>query len=326
MGESSGLEYPPLDPAVRGALRCPACRGRLEDGEASLRCVDGCGVAYPNPAGGRPDLRLRGVVERRVTRRLGDGPAAVDGRWLQPLRAKREPAVDFSGQAVPRHLTAAMLSHFPRGGRGDAAGAADARRAGVGGDLALDLGCGRAIHRSVIERAGWGYAGLDYREEGAPLLGDGHALPFGDATFGFVLSAAVLEHVRDPRLVVEEAARVMRPGATLMGTVAFLEPWHDHSYFHHSHLAVIELLSGAGLEVRRVAPSAGWSVLRAQAKALFPQLPRRMAESLMLPMQGLHRLGHWPLGVLGKRSELRRRLETAGSLVFIAVKPEGGGR
>ena len=315
--------YPPLDQTLRAALRCPACRGALADMPAGLHCVGDCGAVYDSPAGGRPDLRLTRPIQRTVTRRLGTPPPRIEDDWLEALKPHPRPAVDFADQAVPRHLTAEMLSHFPHGdeqaGRATDDGDAWGGRGGQG--LGLDLGCGRAIHRGVMEAAGWQYAGLDYREAGAPLLGDAHALPFGDAAFGFVLCVAVLEHVRDPRTVVQEAARVMRPGATLIGTVAFLEPWHDHSYFHHSHLAVIELLDDAGLVVRKATPSPGWPVLRAQAKALFPQLPRSVAETAMLPLQGLHRLGHWPLSKLGKRSERRRQLETAGAITFIADKP-----
>jgi methionine biosynthesis protein MetW len=44
-------------------------------------------------------------------------------------------------------------------------------------------------------------------------------LPFADASFDVVVLAELLEHCREPQLVVDEAARVLRPGGTLAGSV-----------------------------------------------------------------------------------------------------------
>jgi SAM-dependent methyltransferase len=45
------------------------------------------------------------------------------------------------------------------------------------------------------------------------------ALPFGDATFDVVVAGELLEHLRDPRRVVSEVLRVLRPGGTFVGSV-----------------------------------------------------------------------------------------------------------
>lgn len=59
------------------------------------------------------------------------------------------------------------------------------------------------------------------------VAGDAMALPFGAATFDGVYSVNMLEHVPSPRAVVNEAARVLRPGGVLLlitpnGGVAWL--------------------------------------------------------------------------------------------------------
>jgi SAM-dependent methyltransferase len=189
----------------------------------------------------------------------------------------------------------------------------------------LDLGCGRTLHRAVCQAAGFGYVGMDIRAPEAPLLGDAHALPFGDGSFEFVLSLAVLEHIRYPMVMAREAFRVLAPRGLMMGTVAFLEPFHSGSYYHHTHWGVYNTLHQAGFEIRHIGPGPKRSVLEAQATALFPRMPAAMARALVLPLQALHRLwwqlGHRVTGTAGA-SEQYRAFSTCGSFSFLAVKGE----
>lgn len=45
------------------------------------------------------------------------------------------------------------------------------------------------------------------------------ALPFEEGTFDVVVAGELLEHLRDPRRVVSEVSRVLRPGGTFVGSV-----------------------------------------------------------------------------------------------------------
>ena len=44
-------------------------------------------------------------------------------------------------------------------------------------------------------------------------------LPFEDESFDVVVAAELLEHLREPKRLVDEAARVLRPGGTIAGSV-----------------------------------------------------------------------------------------------------------
>src|SRR3546814_8619033 len=59
-------------------------------------------------------------------------------------------------------------------------------------------------------------------EKRPDVAADGALLPFPDQSFEAVICSEVLEHVPDPRLVLDEIARVLKPGGCLLLTVPFL--------------------------------------------------------------------------------------------------------
>ncbi len=58
------------------------------------------------------------------------------------------------------------------------------------------------------------------------LVGDAHHLPFRDNSVDALIYQAVLEHIRDPRCVIDEAVRVLKPGGYLYLEVPFLQGFH----------------------------------------------------------------------------------------------------
>lgn len=62
------------------------------------------------------------------------------------------------------------------------------------------------------------------------LVGDAHRLPFRDNSIDSLIYQAVLEHVHDPRRVIDEATRVLKPGGYLYLEVPFLQGFHADPY------------------------------------------------------------------------------------------------
>ena len=88
-------------------------------------------------------------------------------------------------------------------------------RYAIAGRDHLDIGCGDGyfLRRSPCATA----TGLDMRIGDAPVA-PGSPLPFADSSFDLVTLLAVIEHVTDPRFVVAEIARVLRPNGRLVLT------------------------------------------------------------------------------------------------------------
>jgi len=288
-------------------LTCSYCGNELEKINSGAECPN-CGLKYQYTHSSSLDLRLKKHKKYNLEFELGTPLLSDNGFQVKPLMTNIKSEVDFSNMSVPLHLTKEVLSYFPKSKSPDS--------------LMLDLGCGGAIHKGVCERAGFEWVGLDYASTKAPILGDAHSLPFKSDTFEFILSIAVLEHIRFPFVMMREAYRVLKPHGRFIGTVAFLEPFHGDSFYHHTHLGTFNSLQYGGFTVEKLAPSEKWSVLVAQASmVLFPKMPWFMAQSIVYPIQLLHKLW-WQAGnlVTPKSNKHIRIRNTTGAFTFIATK------
>ncbi|HEV2891469.1 MAG TPA: class I SAM-dependent methyltransferase [Frankiaceae bacterium] len=125
------------------------------------------------------------------------------------------------------------------------------------GDLLLDLGCGSAWLGGHFPR----YVGVDDHPEALAgsrarvVRGDVARLPLADATFDAVVCKDVLEHVADPRLVIREVRRVLRPGGRVYVSVPDAQRWVWEDYTHvrpYPRRALRRLLTDEGLTVERL--------------------------------------------------------------------------
>jgi SAM-dependent methyltransferase len=283
-----------MPPWFREHLACPDCQAPLGSEEAGTRC--GCGFVI---AAGRPaDLRPQRPVERTLPVRLGSH--AHEELAAVPVE---RPAITYSGPAAVRdssELFSAAAPWLKRGGR------------------LLDLGCGPRDQAAPAEHYGLAYAGVDFTSEQADLRADAHAIPFRDATFDAVLSYAVFEHLYHPHLAAAEVARVLKPGGVFFGAVSLGEPFHD-SYFHHSALGLLSILSGTGLRTVRLWPS--YDTLHALATmGRYPKAQRLLIEAVYrfgtaFPFLAPRRHFRW-----SAREKAVDALHRAASVCFLAEK------
>ena len=123
--------------------------------------------------------------------------------------------------------------------------------------VVVDVGCGAQPFRRLVHPADR-YVGIDIAEAKEyfgyevpdTLYYSGQSWPIEPATCDLVLCTETLEHVREPGPFLDEAARVIRPGGTLLITVPFAARWHfiPHDYWRYTPSSLRDLLEKHGFE------------------------------------------------------------------------------
>lgn len=129
----------------------------------------------------------------------------------------------------------------------------------------LEIGCGQGLFLARARELGWDVQGVELlppvaeraRERGLAIFtGELGAAAFPDGHFDVVVLREVIEHIVDPRALLAEVKRVLRPGgAVSMGTgnarswAARLrgERWHYYRFGGHMHIRFYSPRTAAAL-------------------------------------------------------------------------------
>ena len=158
------------------------------------------------------------------------------------------------------------------------------RAAGRPGRL-LDIGCATGIFLDSMRRLGWQVEGVEPTASAAAYARERFGLKifegrledagYPDASFDAISLWDVLEHVHDPRLVINEVARILRPGGLLIINIPnpdslearlLGEHWLGWDLPRHLNLfsppQLRSFLASKGLQVERIRSfTAGYSLL-----------------------------------------------------------------
>lgn len=143
----------------------------------------------------------------------------------------------------------------------------------------LDVGCGFMPYRTLVESvpAVERYVGMDienpgtYGEAKPDLKWNGERIPTDDASFDCVMATEVLEHCSQPRSVLAEIYRVMRPGGRFFATVPFVWNLHEipNDEYRYTPYSLERLLTDAGFRDISIKPLGGWNLALAQMIGLW---------------------------------------------------------
>ncbi len=151
------------------------------------------------------------------------------------------------------------------------------------GRTVLDLGCAGGYLAAILAARGYRVTGVERpggtAETFPPEVTLIHAdldagLPALDGRFDYVLCADILEHLRDPRRLLEQIRGVLAPGGVLIASLpnsgnlsyrltvrAGRVPRHDRGLFDRTHLHFcmwanwVELLASAGYTLQDCRPT-----------------------------------------------------------------------
>lgn len=137
-------------------------------------------------------------------------------------------------------------------------------RAGIGpGRRVLDVGCGPGAVTEELVRAGADVVAVDVDDAMARcaanrldhvLHADGRSLPFGDGVFDVVVCNLTLLWCPDAARLVQEMARVAKPGGVVL---ASMEPDYGGKVHHPENPLVDLVFQGEGIRRRGGDPHAG---------------------------------------------------------------------
>lgn len=122
----------------------------------------------------------------------------------------------------------------------------------------LDVGCG-----SMLDRVGFSpgdeYLGVDItKSKYTAALSDIHKLPFKNESFDSCICNAVLEHVKDPEIVLSECNRILKMGGVLWVSVPFLQHIHaEYDFRRFTGQGLTYEVEKAGFSVDRLHGSYG---------------------------------------------------------------------
>jgi SAM-dependent methyltransferase len=127
------------------------------------------------------------------------------------------------------------------------------------GAAVLDAGAGKTPYKRLFANALYesaDFCQIDQKAYGEiTYVCDLTHIPVPDGRYDLVLLTQVLEHVPEPRLVLQEIHRILKPGGALWLTAPLYFEEHEvpYDFYRYTQFGLAYLLNAAGFEIERLA-------------------------------------------------------------------------
>lgn len=195
------------------------------------------------------------------------------------------------------------------------------------GDI-LDLGCGKVPFYEAYSPYATSCTCVDWGESAHGGTHVDHyfdlskPIPLESASFDTIISSDVIEHLPDPKLAFQEAARLLRPNGKILLNTPFLYMLHEvpHDYFRLTRFSLTRLAEEAGLKVIEVRELGGiiesCANLTAKATHPTPIIGAGLSRFVQWAARGISRT------VIGTRVNARSEGRFPLGYFLVALKPD----
>jgi len=193
------------------------------------------------------------------------------------------------------------------------------------GALVLDAGAGSGPYKSLFDHAR--YESADFEQVDKPYqkstyLCDLKKIPVEDARFDFIVFNQVMEHLPEPKLVLAELYRVLKPGGRMIYTGPLFYEEHEKPYdfYRYTQFGLRYLLESTGYNIDRLDWLEGYfGTVGYQLNTMARYLPckprnidKGMAGYVLAPIMVTLKLIFLSCSVLFHKMETRTKYKQSG--------------
>lgn len=125
------------------------------------------------------------------------------------------------------------------------------------GSKVLDAGAGEGMYRTLFEKMK--YVSVDLCKVSKAygrisIISDLLCIPFVQNSFDMIICTQVLEHVCEPKIVLDEFARVLKPKGTIWISVPFFFEQHEipYDYYRYTFYGLTHLVEASKFRIKQI--------------------------------------------------------------------------
>lgn len=125
------------------------------------------------------------------------------------------------------------------------------------GSRVLDAGAGNQPYRTLVAHTR--YEAADFEEVDKPYAKSTYVcdlkdIPVEDNRYDYILFNQVMEHLPEPKIVLLELNRVLKPGGKMIYTGPFFYEEHEipYDFFRYTQFSLHKLFSESGFKIERI--------------------------------------------------------------------------